>query len=72
MLNLFLHIFKVLVDKLGGKTKIHVATDFKEPLILHWALSKKAGEWLVRIFKLLTICIVFEKMLDFRIRIFFM
>ncbi|KAH9708758.1 alpha-glucan water dikinase 1 [Citrus sinensis] len=36
----------VLVHKPGGKTKIHLATDFKEPLILHWALSKKAGEWL--------------------------
>ncbi|XP_024957284.1 alpha-glucan water dikinase, chloroplastic isoform X5 [Citrus sinensis] len=37
----------VLVHKPGGKTKIHLATDFKEPLILHWALSKKAGEWLM-------------------------
>ncbi|XP_024042608.1 alpha-glucan water dikinase, chloroplastic isoform X5 [Citrus clementina] len=36
----------VLVHKPVGKTKIHLATDFKEPLILHWALSKKAGEWL--------------------------
>ncbi|KAL9423869.1 hypothetical protein AB3S75_035877 [Citrus x aurantiifolia] len=36
----------VLAHKPGGKTKIHLVTDFKEPLILHWALSKKAGEWL--------------------------
>lgn len=60
------------MHKPGGKTTIHLATDFKEPLILHWALSKKAGEWLVRIFKLLTIYMVLEKMLDFRIKIFFM
>lgn len=37
----------VLVSKPAGKTKIYLATDFKEPVILHWALSKKAGEWLV-------------------------
>ncbi|KAH9773138.1 alpha-glucan water dikinase 1 [Citrus sinensis] len=36
----------VFAHKPGGKTKIHLATDFKEPLFLHWALSKKAGEWL--------------------------
>ncbi|GLT86487.1 hypothetical protein SLE2022_046260 [Rubroshorea leprosula] len=36
----------VLVTKPAGKTKIHVATDFEEPVTLHWALSKKAGEWL--------------------------
>uniref|UniRef100_A0A1J3IBP2 alpha-glucan, water dikinase n=1 Tax=Noccaea caerulescens TaxID=107243 RepID=A0A1J3IBP2_NOCCA len=36
----------VLVTKLSGKTKIHLATDFKEPLTLHWALSQKGGEWL--------------------------
>lgn len=36
----------VLVTKPAGKTKVHLATDFKEPLALHWALSKnKAGEW---------------------------
>lgn len=36
----------VLVTKSDGKTKVHMATDFKEPLTLHWALSKNAGEWL--------------------------
>ncbi|PON44874.1 Pyruvate, phosphate dikinase [Parasponia andersonii] len=37
----------VLVTKPAGKTKIHLATDFKEPITLHWALSKNnAGEWL--------------------------
>ncbi|KAM1170836.1 hypothetical protein ACFX15_020715 [Malus domestica] len=36
----------VLVTKPAGKTKVHLATDFKEPLALHWALSaSKAGEW---------------------------
>ena len=38
---------KVLVTKLADKTKICLATDFKEPLILHWALSKNGNEWLV-------------------------
>ncbi|KAL1222830.1 Alpha-glucan water dikinase 1 [Cardamine amara subsp. amara] len=36
----------VLVTKLSGKTKINLATDFKEPITLHWALSLKGGEWL--------------------------
>ncbi|XWS22628.1 hypothetical protein CRYUN_Cryun29cG0052500 [Craigia yunnanensis] len=36
----------VLVTKPAGKTKIHLVTDFEEPLTLHWALSKMAGEWL--------------------------
>ncbi|KAJ6721894.1 hypothetical protein OIU85_024934 [Salix viminalis] len=36
----------VLVTKPGGKMKVHLATDFEEPVTLHWALSKKAGEWL--------------------------
>ncbi|KAG2256802.1 hypothetical protein Bca52824_076096 [Brassica carinata] len=36
----------VLVTKLSGKTKIHLATDVKEPITLHWALSQKGGEWL--------------------------
>lgn len=37
----------VLVTKLAGKTKVHLATDIKEPINLHWALSlNKAGEWL--------------------------
>ncbi|GAB4829230.1 hypothetical protein Ancab_018896 [Ancistrocladus abbreviatus] len=37
----------VLVTKPGGKTKVLLATDLKEPVILHWALSKKPKEWLV-------------------------
>ncbi|KAJ7943678.1 Alpha-glucan water dikinase, chloroplastic [Quillaja saponaria] len=37
----------VLVTKRSGKTKVHLATDFKKPVTVHWALSKtKAGEWL--------------------------
>uniref|UniRef100_A0A5B6YGN2 alpha-glucan, water dikinase n=1 Tax=Davidia involucrata TaxID=16924 RepID=A0A5B6YGN2_DAVIN len=36
----------VLVTKPAGKTKVHLATDLKEPVILHWALSKNSGEWL--------------------------
>ncbi|XP_024023864.1 alpha-glucan water dikinase, chloroplastic isoform X2 [Morus notabilis] len=37
----------VLVTKPAGKTKILLATDQKEPITLHWALSKNnAGEWL--------------------------
>ncbi|KAM1102978.1 hypothetical protein ACFX19_011736 [Malus domestica] len=37
----------ILVTNPAGKTKVHLATDFKEPLTLHWALSaSKAGEWL--------------------------
>ncbi|KAI4975211.1 hypothetical protein ZWY2020_048818 [Hordeum vulgare] len=28
-----------------GKTRVHLATNRMEPLILHWALAKKAGEW---------------------------
>ncbi|KAE8707264.1 Alpha-glucan water dikinase [Hibiscus syriacus] len=35
----------VLVTKPSGKTKIHIASDFQEPLALHWALSEEAGEW---------------------------
>lgn len=41
--------FKVLVTKSPGKTKVLLATDSREPITLHWALSKNnAGEWLVR------------------------
>ncbi|KAL5826788.1 hypothetical protein ACOSQ3_018629 [Xanthoceras sorbifolium] len=36
----------VLVTKPVGRTKIYLATDFKEPVTVHWALSKIAGEWL--------------------------
>ncbi|KAI4383012.1 hypothetical protein MLD38_008897 [Melastoma candidum] len=37
----------VLVSKPAGKLKVRVATDYGEPVTLHWALSqKKAGEWL--------------------------
>jgi len=35
------------VTKLDDKTKIHLVTDFLEPLTLHWALSKEGVEWLV-------------------------
>ncbi|KAG1366257.1 putative alpha-glucan water dikinase 2 [Cocos nucifera] len=37
----------VLVTNALGKTRVYLATDWKGPLILHWALSKKAGEWMV-------------------------
>lgn len=40
---------KVLVAKPPGKTKVYLATDLQEPVVLHWALSKNAGEWAVRI-----------------------
>ncbi|KAL8157061.1 alpha-glucan water dikinase, chloroplastic isoform X2 [Apium graveolens] len=36
----------VLVTKPSGKTRIDLATDFKDPLTLHWALAKNPGEWL--------------------------
>ncbi|CAH9107475.1 unnamed protein product [Cuscuta epithymum] len=36
----------VLVAKDLGKTKVYLATDLNEPVILHWALSRKPGEWL--------------------------
>ncbi|XP_052204850.1 alpha-glucan water dikinase, chloroplastic [Diospyros lotus] len=36
----------VLVMKAAHKIKIHLATDLMEPVILHWALSKRPGEWL--------------------------
>ncbi|KAL6851874.1 hypothetical protein ACP4OV_020059 [Aristida adscensionis] len=29
----------------AGKTKVHLATNYMEPLILHWSLSEKPGEW---------------------------
>ncbi|CAA2985282.1 alpha-glucan water dikinase, chloroplastic isoform X1 [Olea europaea subsp. europaea] len=35
----------VLVAKSSNKTKVYLATDLPEPVILHWALSKKPGEW---------------------------
>ncbi|XP_051122172.1 alpha-glucan water dikinase, chloroplastic isoform X2 [Andrographis paniculata] len=36
----------VLVEEQpSGKTKVHMATDFPEPVVLHWALSKRPGEW---------------------------
>ncbi|PNT66432.1 alpha-glucan water dikinase, chloroplastic [Brachypodium distachyon] len=34
-----------LMSDLQGSIKVHLATDHMEPLILHWALAKKAGEW---------------------------
>ncbi|XP_050207604.1 alpha-glucan water dikinase, chloroplastic [Mercurialis annua] len=36
----------VLVTKPAGKTKVYVATDSKEQLTLHWALSRNSREWL--------------------------
>lgn len=39
---------KVLVTNNPGKIKVYVATDLKEPLTLHWGLSKKSMEWMVR------------------------
>lgn len=35
------------MTKFADKTKISLATDFSEPLTLHWALSRKGNEWLV-------------------------
>eukprot|EP00262_Sarcandra_glabra_P002083 TRINITY_DN1233_c0_g2_i1.p1 TRINITY_DN1233_c0_g2~~TRINITY_DN1233_c0_g2_i1.p1 ORF type:complete len:1456 (+),score=336.06 TRINITY_DN1233_c0_g2_i1:107-4474(+) len=35
----------VLVTNPPDKAKIYVATNIKGPLTLHWALSKKVGEW---------------------------
>ncbi|XP_031501423.1 alpha-glucan water dikinase, chloroplastic [Nymphaea colorata] len=37
----------VLVTKLNDKMKVYVATDVKEPLVLHWGLAKSAGQWMV-------------------------
>ncbi|KAF9625316.1 hypothetical protein IFM89_021441 [Coptis chinensis] len=37
-----------LVTKPLGKIKVHLATDLDGPLTLHWALSKKGGEWEVQ------------------------
>nr|TKW21402.1 hypothetical protein SEVIR_4G161000v2 [Setaria viridis]TKW21403.1 hypothetical protein SEVIR_4G161000v2 [Setaria viridis] len=31
--------------KVLNKTKVHLATNHTEPLILHWSLAKKPGEW---------------------------
>ncbi|XP_021304642.1 alpha-glucan water dikinase, chloroplastic isoform X2 [Sorghum bicolor] len=31
--------------KVQNKTEVHLATNHTEPLILHWSLAKKAGEW---------------------------
>ncbi|XP_057416065.1 alpha-glucan water dikinase, chloroplastic isoform X2 [Lotus japonicus] len=38
----------VLVTKDAGNIKVHLATDSKSPVTLHWALSRSTpGEWLV-------------------------
>ncbi|CAJ1940177.1 unnamed protein product [Sphenostylis stenocarpa] len=38
----------VLVTKDAGKIKVHLATDSKEPVTLHWALSRTTSEeWLL-------------------------
>ncbi|KAM0827910.1 hypothetical protein ACQ4PT_067884 [Festuca glaucescens] len=34
-----------IATKALGKTRVHLATNDLDPLILHWALAKKAGEW---------------------------
>ncbi|KAL9246479.1 hypothetical protein vseg_020009 [Gypsophila vaccaria] len=34
-----------LVTKLSAKTKILLITDFQEPVMLHWALSREGNEW---------------------------
>ncbi|CAH9102815.1 unnamed protein product [Cuscuta europaea] len=36
----------VFVTKSSGMVKVYLATDLNEPVILHWALSRKPGEWL--------------------------
>lgn len=41
-----------------------MGTDFKEPINLHWALSKEAGEWLVIPLSLLVKEMNFENMLN--------
>lgn len=38
---------KVLVAKPSGKTNVYLATDLPDPVVLHWALSKQPGEWMV-------------------------
>ncbi|PIN21110.1 Alpha-glucan, water dikinase [Handroanthus impetiginosus] len=35
----------VLVAMHSGKTQVYLATNLPEPVILHWALSKRPGEW---------------------------
>ncbi|XP_020589456.1 alpha-glucan water dikinase, chloroplastic isoform X2 [Phalaenopsis equestris] len=37
----------VLVANTEGKMKVFLGTDYEKPLLLHWALSEKAGEWMV-------------------------
>jgi alpha-glucan,water dikinase len=34
--------------KVLNKSKVYLATNHMEPLILHWSLAKKAGEWKVK------------------------
>ncbi|KAL3501155.1 hypothetical protein ACH5RR_035604 [Cinchona calisaya] len=36
----------LLVARSSSKTKVYLASDHKEPLTLHWALSKRPGEWM--------------------------
>uniref|UniRef100_A0A2P2LZP5 alpha-glucan, water dikinase n=1 Tax=Rhizophora mucronata TaxID=61149 RepID=A0A2P2LZP5_RHIMU len=36
----------VLVTRPAGKIKVYLATDYKEPVTLHWGLSKRAREWM--------------------------
>jgi alpha-glucan,water dikinase len=37
------------MSQVQGSTKVHLATDHIEPLILHWALAQKPGEWKVSV-----------------------
>ncbi|XP_042439164.1 alpha-glucan water dikinase 1, chloroplastic-like [Zingiber officinale] len=38
---------RVLAIESLGRKKVYLATDHSEPLILHWGLSRKAGEWMI-------------------------
>jgi alpha-glucan,water dikinase len=51
ILILILSFVKVLITKDGGKINVHLATDYKIPATLHWALSRTTpGEWLVSVY----------------------
>jgi hypothetical protein len=44
-----LSVLKALLLEEQGTTKVQLATNYAEPLILHWALAQKAGEWKVNL-----------------------
>lgn len=53
------------MTKPAGKTKVHLASDLAEPIILHWGLSKdQAGEWLVIFSNLLSQELTFKNILN--------